>query len=230
MVGSFTWSRNMDSSFATTNNVQSSGVAAPQNVYDLNAEYARAVNDTPFRFTAGVIYDLPVGRGERFSTGARWSDEILGHWQVNVIPTFQAGFPVAIRQSNNPNSGVVGNTVQRPNLVPGVALGTAGSLFSRLNGYINPAAFTTSSVLTFGNAPRTLSLRGPGQANWDISLFKNVLVRDRVNAQFRAETYNTFNTPWFAGPNTSFGSASFGQITAQANFPRYVQLGARISF
>lgn len=230
VVGSFTWSRNMDSSFATANNIQSSGIAAPQNAYDLNAEYAHAVNDVPFRFTAGVIYDLPVGRGERFSTGSRWSDEILGHWQLNVIPTFQAGFPVAIRQSTNPNSGLVGNSVQRPNLNPGVALGTPGKLESRLNGYINPAAFSTSTVLTFGDAPRTLSLRGPGQANWDMSLYKNVLIRDRVNAQFRAETFNTFNTPWFAGPNTSFGSGSFGQITAQANFPRYLQLGLRVSF
>ena len=220
----------MDSSFASTNNVQSSGITAPQNVYDLNAEYSRAVNDTPYRFTAGVIYDLPLGRGERFSTGARWSDEILGHWQINVIPTFQAGFPVSIRQSSNPNAAIVGNAVQRPNLVAGAPLGTSGSLFNRLGGYINPAAFTASTALTFGNAPRTLSLRGPGEANWDISLFKNILIRDRVNAQFRAETYNTFNTPWFAGPNTSFGSGSFGQITAQANFPRYLQLGARISF
>ncbi len=230
LVGSFTWSRNMDSSFASTNSIQSSGVAAPQNVYDLNAEYAHAVNDVPFRFTAGVIYDLPVGRGERFSTGSRWSDEILGHWQLNVIPTFQTGFPVAIRQSSNPNSSIVGNTVQRPNLNRGVSLGTSGKLEDRLNGYINPAAFSTSAVLTFGDAPRTLSLRGPGEANWDISLYKNILIRDRINAQFRAETYNTFNTPWFAGPNTSFGSASFGQITAQANFPRYLQLGLRVSF
>ena len=230
VVGSFTWSRNMDSSFATTNNIQSSGVAAPQNVYDLGAEYGHAVNDVPYRLTAGIIYDLPVGRGERFSTGSRWSDEILGHWQLNVIPTFQAGFPVAIRQSSNPNSGIVGNAVQRPNVNHGVRLGTSGSVEDRLNGYINPAAFTTSTVLTFGDAPRTLSLRGPGEANWDISLYKNVLIRERVNAQFRAETYNTFNTPWFTGPNTSFGSASFGQITAQANFPRYLQLGARISF
>ncbi len=230
VVGSFTWSRNMDSSFATTNNVQSSGITAPQNVYDLNAEYSRAVNDTPYRLSAGIIYDLPVGPGERFSTGSRWSDEILGHWQINVLPTFQAGFPVAIRQSLNPNSGLVGNTVQRPNLVHGAALGTSGSLFNRLNGYINPAAFTSSTALTFGNAPRTLSLRGPGEANWDLSLFKNVLIRERVNAQFRAETFNTFNTPWFTGPNTSYGSASFGQITAQANFPRYLQLGIRIAF
>ena len=116
-------------------------------------------------------------------------------------------------QSSNPNSTIAGNGVQRPNLVSGVSLGTKGSLYQRLNGYINPAAFTQSPAYTFGNAPRTLSLRGPGYENWDISLFKNVVVRDRVNVQFRAQTFNTFNTPLFAGPNTAFGSANFGAIT-----------------
>ncbi len=230
LVASFTWSRNHDSSFATANSIQPSGVAAPQNVYDLEGEYSYAVNNIPYLFTAGVTYDLPFGAGERFQTGARWADEILGRWQLNVLPTYQAGFPISVRQTSNPNSSIAGNGVQRPNLVQGIALGTSGSLFDRLNGYIHSSAFTTSSALTFGNAPRTLSLRGPAYENWDISLFKNVPIRDRVTVQFRAQAFNTFNTPWFAGPNTAFGSGNFGKITAQANFPRYLQLGLHIRY
>src|ERR1700733_11351296 len=67
-ITSFTWSRNMDSSFATANSIQSPGFAAPQNVYDLNAEYAHSVTDVPYRFVAGVLYDLPFGKGRQFST------------------------------------------------------------------------------------------------------------------------------------------------------------------
>jgi len=230
LLSSFTWSRNRDASFATSNSIQSAASGAPQNIYDLRAEYGRAVNDVPYRFSAGVTYDLPVGHGERFSTGSRITDLIAGNWQLSVVPTFQAGFPVTIKQSSNPNSSIVGNGVQRPNLVAGASLATKGSLYSRLNGYINPSAFTTSSALTFGNAPRTLSLRGPGFENWDIALFKNVVVRDHVNVQFRAESFNAFNTPQFSGPNTSFGSSSFGTISSQANFPRYLQLGLRVSY
>jgi hypothetical protein len=230
LVTSFTWSRNNDSSFAATNSIQSPGFAAPQNVYDLEAEYSRSVTDTPYRFVAGVLYDLPVGAGEKYATGNRWLDEVIGHWQLNVLPTFQAGFPVSIRQTSNPNSSIAGNGVQRPNLVRGTSLGTKGSLYDRLNGYINPAAFTTSAAYTFGDAPRTTSLRGPGLENWDISLFKSVPIRDRANLQFRAQAFNAFNTPYFAGPNTAFGSANFGKITTQSNFPRYLQLGLRIGF
>ena len=230
LITSFTWSRNRDSSFATANSIQSSGVTAPQNVYDLEAEYAHSVEDVPYRFVAGVIYDLPVGRGERFTTGRRWSDEIVGHWQLNVLPTFQSGFPVSILQSSNPNSTIAGNGLQRPNLVKGTSLGTHGSLYDRLNGYINPAAFTASTAYTFGDAPRTLSLRGPGYANWDLSLFKSIPIHDRLNVQFRAQAFNAFNTPLFAGPNTAFGSANFGAITAQSNFPRYLQLGLHVTY
>jgi hypothetical protein len=230
LIASFTLSRNMDSSFATANSIQNPGFSRPQNVYDLEAEYSRSVTDVPYRFVAGVQYDLPFGSGQRFSTGVRWGDEIVGGWQLNVLPTFQSGFPIAIYQSNNPNSSIAGNGIQRPNRVPGVGLGTKGSLYDRLSGYINPAAFTGSAAYTFGNAPRTLSLRGPGYENWDISLFKSVLVHERVNVQFRAETFNTFNTPLFSGPNTAFGSANFGTITSQANFPRYLQLGLHLTY
>jgi hypothetical protein len=103
-------------------------------------------------------------------------------------------------------------------------------LYSRLSGYINPDAFTSSAALTFGNAPRTLSLRGPAYENWDLALFKNVKIRELVNVQFRAESFNALNTPEYNGPNTSFGSSSFGQITSDANFPRYLQLGLRVSY
>jgi trimeric autotransporter adhesin len=230
LLASFTWSRNRDASFATTNSIQTPAASAPQNIYNLRAEYGYAVNNVPYRFSAGATYDLPVGRGQRFSTRSTIGDLILGNWQLSVVPTFQAGFPVTISQSSNPNSSVVGNGVQRPNLVPGVPLGTKGSLYNRLSGYINPAAFTASTALTFGDAPRTLSLRGPAFENWDMALFKNYKVRDRVNVQFRAESFNAFNTPEYNGPNTSFGSSNFGQITSDANFPRYLQLGLRVSY
>jgi hypothetical protein len=230
LVSSFTWSRNRDASYATSNSIQSPATSAPQNIYDLRAEYGYSVNNIPYRFSAGATYDLPVGKGQRFLAGNRISNLIAGGWQLSVVPTFQAGFPVTIRQSSNPNSSIVGNAVQRPNLVPGAALGTKGSLYKRLTGYINPGAFTSSTALTFGDAPRTLALRGPAFENWDVALFKNVKVRERVDVQFRAETFNTFNTPEFNGPNTSFGSSSFGQITSDANFPRYLQLGLRVAY
>jgi hypothetical protein len=74
------------------------------------------------------------------------------------------------------------------------------------------------------------ALRGPGQANWDASIFKNVVFGERVKAQFRAEALNSFNTPYFYSPNTNLSSGSFGQINNQANFARQLQMAIRVSF
>ena len=67
-------------------------------------------------------------------------------------------------------------------------------------------------------------------ANWDLSLFKNVPIKERMNLQFRAEMLNAFNTPLFNGPNATFGSGSFGQITSQANTARQIQLSVRFTW
>jgi hypothetical protein len=99
-----------------------------------------------------------------------------------------------------------------------------------LNDYINPAAFTTAPEYTFGNLGRTIPMRGPGQANWDMSIFKTFTIKERIKSQFRFEALNAMNTPLFYAPNVSFGSSTFGQITQQANFSRELELALRFAF
>ncbi|MBI3667398.1 MAG: hypothetical protein HY236_14430 [Acidobacteria bacterium] len=54
-------------------------------------------------------------------------------------------------------------------------------------------------------------------------------IRERLKLQLRVESLNVMNTPRFYAPqNLSVGSGSFGAVTQQANFPRFVQWGARI--
>jgi trimeric autotransporter adhesin len=122
-----------------------------------------------------------------------------------------------------------GYSGQRPNAT-GMSSETTGSLEQRLNSYVNPAAFSQAAQFTFGNVSRISSMRGPGQATWDMSLFKTFTIVERLSAQLRVEALNAFNTPLFNGPNTSFGSSSFGQITSQANQAREFQFCLRLFF
>jgi hypothetical protein len=138
----------------------------------------------------------------------------------------QTGFPLAISQ-NNLNS-VIGTSNQRPNAT-GISPETSGSVEDRLNNYINKAAFTTAPQFTFGNVSRTISLRGPGIADTDFSLFKSFEF-EKAKAQFRCEVFNLTNTPQFYGPTTNINSSTFGVITSQANFSRIFQLGVRFEF
>lgn len=223
----YTWSKNLDGSFGTGNQITGqAGVA--QNAYDLGAEYGLAISDIPHRFSTAVTYDLPFGKGRPWLNGNRWLNAVVGGWQLNSILLLQKGFPLAIRQSQNLNSSI-GASVQRPNAT-GVSPVVSGSISDRLDGYSDTTAFSTAIQFTFGNLSRTISYRAPGVANVDLSLFKSFPIRERVNCQFRAEAMNAFNSPQFGPPNLLWGSATFGMISSQLNLPRYFQFGLRVQF
>jgi len=228
VLTTYTWSRNMDASNAASNTFNSQPSTSQDN-YNRAAEWSLASINTPGRWTTAVNYELPFGKGRKFLGGNRILDLAVGGWAVNFQTTMQTGFPLAISQSNLNSS--IGTSVQRPNAT-GVSPQTTGTLESRLGSYINPAAFSLAPQYTFGNLSRTITERGPGIANVDFSLFKTYTAEflgASMKAQFRAEVFNLTNTPQFYGPNTTFGSSTFGQITTQANFPRVFQLGIRFS-
>ena len=54
---------------------------------------------------------------------------------------------------------------------------------------------------------------------------------EAVKAQFRAEMFNSTNTPQFARANTTVNDPNFGRVTGTTNVgPRNIQLGLRIQF
>jgi hypothetical protein len=127
------------------------------------------------------------------------------------------------------NNSVIGASLQRPNAT-GVSADTSGSTADRINGWLNPAAFSQTPLFAFGNLTPFLADRGPALFNWDVSAFKAFSIRERVKAQFRAEALNATNTPYFGYPNTTYTNPNFGKITTQVNNARLIQLGARFTF
>jgi len=229
VLSTLTWSRNHDASSGGAGNFLNAGASGPQNPYDLKSEYSLANVDTPLRWSSGFTVELPFGKGKKFMSTAKALDYAVGGWSINAISVYQSGFPLQITQSTNNNS-VFGYASQRPSASGTVSPATGGSLTSRLGNYINKDAFLTTPRGSFGNLSRTLEMRGPGQANWDLSIFKSFAVGEKFKAQFRAEALNAFNTPMFAAPNVSYGSSAFGRITSQVNFARMMQLGLRMFF
>jgi hypothetical protein len=74
---------------------------------------------------------------------------------------------------------------------------------------------------------------GPGQANVDLSLSKNIPIKwpsEGTSLQFRTEFYNALNHPQFANPDTNFTSPTFGVISSTAVNPRVIQLALRLAF
>jgi hypothetical protein len=229
LLASWTWSRNMDATIGGPGSFFN-GLGAIQNVYNLDSEYSLSSVHSPHRFSSAFTYEMPFGKGKKWAGNNMVADLVVGGWSVNGIVTYQTGYPLAITQASN-NNGAFGGGGQRPNAT-GVSPVTAGDLMSRIDGYLNRAAFSEVNKYQFGNLSRTIGLRGPGISEWNMSLFKTFSVTEKLKAQFRAEALNAFNTPQFRAPNLAFGvsNSNFGRITEQANFSRMIQLGVRFFF
>lgn len=230
----WTWSKNFDNVAGGAGNNINAGNVSPQDPYNVGAEYGLSYLDATHRISLATTYELPFGKGKSFAGGVnRWVDYAIGGWSLNTAAVFNSGFPLQIRQNSNNNS-VIFAASQRPNAT-GIDPSAGGDMSQWTDGkggmfYINSAAFSTAPALTFGNVSRTIGLRSLHQTNWDMSMFKNFSIVERLKAQFRAEFLNAMNTPLFRAPNTAFGSSSFGRITSQANFSRMIQLGLRLNF
>jgi hypothetical protein len=229
LLTAYSYQKNQDNAGGGAGNNLNGGNAGPQNVYDLDSEWGLSYLNAPQRLTNAVTYQLPFGKGKAFLGGAGYVTNLLvGGWSMHAVSTFQSGFPTQFYMNDNLNS-FIGAARLRPNAT-GVNPAADGDFSKRIDGWFNPAAFSNPAVLTFGNVSRTVGLRGPGQVNWDISLFKDFAITETFKAQFRAEALNAMNTPLFRNPLGAVGNGSFGRITQQANFPRMFQLGLRLYF
>jgi hypothetical protein len=174
------------------------------------------------------MYELPFGKGRRFLTSGGLMDALFGGWQVTAFGTYQSGFPLSISQNNN-NAGTFGGG-QRPNLVPGVDPSTEGSNLDRINGWLDPAAFSAAAPFTLGDAPRTLDARSPSIRNWDIAVDKSLPAGGGARAIIRLELINAFNITGLRSPDIAFGRSTFGRIVAQAGFTRVLQFTFRLAW
>ena len=197
-----------------------------QNSYDLDASWALASYDIKHRFVISYLYELPFGRNRRFGAGASpLVNALIGGWQFNGITTLQSGTPLSITANNT--AGIFGARTQPNNNGNDPRL--EGPVTERLDRYFDTSVYSQPAAFTFGNEPVfSPILRAHGVQNFDLSLFKNLEVRQGITAQFRIEALNAFNRVQFSGPNTSVTSSTFGVISGQANAPRQLQFGFKL--
>jgi hypothetical protein len=231
LLFSYTLSKLIDDVGATTTGFPGEQFAG-DNLQDQNNrrnERSVASYDVPHFLAINGVWELPFGKRKAMLADSGIATWILGNWQVNSIATFRTGVPLSLSMASNTLFNFGGP--QRPNWSNGNAGAGQGRIASRINRYFDSTVFTAPAPYTFGNTTRFLSaLRGPGVANFDVSLFKNIPLRERISLQFRAEAFNIANRAEFGLPNTQIGSAAAGVITTQANSPRDIQLALKLVF
>jgi hypothetical protein len=95
--------------------------------------------------------------------------------------------------------------------------------------WFDTSVFSSPAQWTIGNAGRGL-IWGPGLVNWDMTISKSFNITERFRLQYRAEAYNLTNTPYFANPNVTAGSGTFGRVTAVSNQARQMQMALKLYF
>jgi hypothetical protein len=81
---------------------------------------------------------------------------------------------------------------------------------------------------TFGNAGRNI-VDGPGFANVDVVVQRNLRVARAVSVELRWEVFNLTNRANFSVPNRIAFTPNFGRIFS-AGSPRQMQFGAKVTF
>lgn len=214
IISSFTWSKSMDvgcEDYWEGCNIQ--------NPYDMRSNRSVDSVDLPVVFTTAAVYELPFGKGKAFANQGTAS-KLAGDWQVNTIITAHSGQPFT-PTINFDNANANGGT-QRPNVIGN----TAGP--KTVAEYFNTAAFAVAPPYSYGDAGRN-SLRGPGFAEVDLSLFRDFNIKT-TQLEFRAEGFNILNHPNFANPDGVLEDPTFGQILSTYGAPRELQLAATFTF
>jgi hypothetical protein len=145
----------------------------------------------------------------------------LHGWEISSGARFLSGNPLAVGMQTD--TAGIGRTVRAQ---------WTGSVNQprTMQQWFDPTAFSAPAPLTFGNSPVD-AVWGPGSISWDLAMFRNFPLREKLRLQARLEAYNVLNHFNLNNPNTAFGQATFGQVTSKSNSsPRNLQLGLRLTF
>jgi hypothetical protein len=228
LMAAYTYSKCMDNGTGEAGTITQSFVG-PRNtgVCDFNLTH---------NLSFSYVYALPVGHGRTFMHSIpRWSDAVIGGWDVSGIVTVHSGLPftptISTDQANTGVGSQRAQVVGRPTL-----LGNPSCWF-----YIsaNPAcvaldpgaanAFVLPTQYTYGNGGRNI-LRADGLIQWDFTLMKRFVFREARALEFRGEFFNILNHPTFSAPSTGINVSSGAQVGSTLNTARTVELAVKIFF
>ena len=229
MQAAYTWAHAIDDSsdplVPTTGNQ-----GFPRDSLDLAQERGNSDYDVRQRLVLNYTWDLPLGQGRAYLASG-FVSRIVAGLQLSGVTTFSGGLPYDIY---TPFDTAHTGQPQRPDYNPGATPAPVSN--PRTQTGPNIAFFSPAAWGSAGNLGRN-HFYGPGTNNWDMVLQKNIGLTERVNLEFRVESYNLFNRVQFTQPDNQTGDTStFGQSLSEVHRPdittgaRQVQLGMKLSF
>jgi len=257
----YTWSKCTSNSpgyfgtgWGSTGAMSSGGQPGWENIYNPRLDWGPCYYDQTHVLTSYVTYQLPFGKGKQFGHDMPSAlNAIVGNWEIGAIVTLHTGN--ALTLNNFGGWGVGGNSDNTNGIDPETLAGlpdcsgpvkivnqrvaaTGGQpgyiqyLDGSFGANTSPAAPNTFGTCSVGN------VRGPGYADFDLSLHKDFLITETKRLELRFEGLNAFNHPvwtFSGGPaNGSFDPSTWSLVNGveQPSNPNFGRItgsqGARI--
>jgi len=210
------------------------------NQYQPSLNFGDSSFDVRQRLVFAPVYTVPFRQG-----GSAFSpvNLALAGWSISGITTLATGFPYDISYAGSTSRSLYCDASLAFYACPDVPLQTGAVTFSNPrtriatglshsgdSTWFSAGSFTAEPIGSFGNVHRN-PFHGPGINNTDLTLAKNFSLGGEGTRSLRIgmASQNAFNHTQFNNPVTSYGSGTFGLITAAAN-ARATQLFATINF
>jgi hypothetical protein len=212
---SFTWSRSYDEMSGIGNVSGNSGFV--QDPHNVKGDYGPASFDQPLRLTASGAYELPVGKGKRWSLGA--ANWVLGGWTASGIFTATSGRTFTVYGYSGPCYDQVGDPCWWGRYRANVSSSPTFGFPAGPSEWFNTSVFSVPGAGTYGNSSKGM-LRGPYFSDLDLAFNKLFPITERQHLQFRVEIFNT-GSNWhalndFYGtnliPGNGVGNCNFGAL------------------
>ncbi|MGH9487622.1 MAG: carboxypeptidase regulatory-like domain-containing protein [Terriglobales bacterium] len=248
----YTWSHALDEisngGFDPFNDSTNSSVLAPQDPYDLRANYGNADYDVRNYLSLNYVWQLPFAH--LFGTGSAssfWKD-----WTLAGSLFTRSGLPLTVIDTNatatlaadNYGNDTAGSETLFANLVAADGQNGACTVNKQC---LATSAFspTTATPTGFGDQMRN-QFRGPKFFDTDLSVTKNTPIPGWEQGQLglSIQFFNLFNHPNFDEPVDDVANPQFGQVISTISVPtsllgsflggdaspRLIELTAKLTF
>lgn len=228
------------------------------NPTNFNATYGPSLYDARHRFVFNYVWDLPIPKMQGFAAKALNGWQVSGIYTYQTgfpillnncndselegsIQGFECpGKPnlVTAFKASNPRgtvcafgTGLLSGTGTSCQPVSGFGFDPNqfdNTIYDPSSGpSTDPNAITIGK---FGNAPRTVCCNSPIN-NWDMGIFKDTPIGEKMRLEFRAEIFNVFNHAQFYSIDGNSGNAgtTFGQ-PQKVHDPRLLQFALKLLF
>jgi hypothetical protein len=223
----YTWSHNLDIvSNGGVSNLQfgifqtDPEVTLIQNPHNIDAQYGNADYDVRHSLNANMVL-TDMFRHAGFKWGP---NSVFGGWTLSSNWFLRTGLPFTVIDQAS-NGTLLGYNYNGFVLASPTGY-VAGSCPSAVNSpCLSTSQFGPAGALTgFGTIGRN-SIYGPHFFDVDISLMKDIRIKERVTFSFGATAFNAFNHPNFDQPVSDISNPLFGSSIAEVAPPTSI-LGA----